>query len=68
MYEYKTPGPTTPPSNYAPDAQTTAGAIGCGVGRVTSYLNERGPDVQGIDLSPEMIATARLAHPTWPLT
>ena len=37
--------------------------IGCGVGRVTSYLNERGFDVRGIDLSPEMIATARLAHP-----
>ena len=27
MYEYKTRGPTTPPSNFAPDAQTTAGAI-----------------------------------------
>ena len=37
--------------------------IGCGVGRVTSYLHERGPGVRGIDLSPEMIATARSAHP-----
>jgi SAM-dependent methyltransferase len=37
--------------------------IGCGVGRVTSYLHERGLDVRGIDLSPEMIATARSAHP-----
>ncbi len=37
--------------------------IGCGVGRVTSYLHERGLDVRGIDLSPEMIAIARSAHP-----
>jgi ubiquinone/menaquinone biosynthesis C-methylase UbiE len=37
--------------------------IGCGVGRVTSYLHEHGLNVRGIDLSPEMIATARTAHP-----
>jgi SAM-dependent methyltransferase len=37
--------------------------IGCGVGRVTSYLHSRGLNVSGIDLSPEMIAVARLAHP-----
>lgn len=37
--------------------------IGCGVGRVTSYLHERGLDVRGIDLSPGMIAIARSAHP-----
>ncbi len=37
--------------------------IGCGVGRVTSYLHERGLDMSGIDLSPQMIATARSAHP-----
>ena len=51
--------------------------IGCGVGRVTSYLHERGPGVRGIDLSPEMIASEKaqalerpLARPTpiWPLT
>jgi ubiquinone/menaquinone biosynthesis C-methylase UbiE len=37
--------------------------IGCGVGRVTSYLHERGLDVRGLDLSPAMVATARSAHP-----
>jgi ubiquinone/menaquinone biosynthesis C-methylase UbiE len=37
--------------------------IGCGVGRVTSHLHNRGLSVSGIDLSPEMIAVARLAHP-----
>ena len=37
--------------------------IGCGVGRVTSHLHDRGLSVSGIDLSPEMIAVARLAHP-----
>ena len=37
--------------------------IGCGVGRVTQYLHERGLDVQGLDLSSEMICAARSAHP-----
>ena len=37
--------------------------IGCGVGRVTSYLHDRELNVSGIDLSPEMIAVARHAHP-----
>ena len=37
--------------------------IGCGVGRVTSYLHNRGLVVSGIDLSPEMIAVARRSHP-----
>lgn len=37
--------------------------VGCGVGRVTSYLYARGVNVRGIDLSPAMIATARSAHP-----
>jgi ubiquinone/menaquinone biosynthesis C-methylase UbiE len=37
--------------------------VGCGVGRVTSYLHERGLDVRGIDLSSGMIAAARSAHP-----
>ena len=37
--------------------------IGCGVGRVTKYLHDRGLHVQGIDLSSEMISAARLAHP-----
>jgi SAM-dependent methyltransferase len=37
--------------------------IGCGVGRVTAYLHDRGVDVRGLDLSPEMISVARVAHP-----
>lgn len=37
--------------------------VGCGVGRVTRYLHERGLDVQGLDLSSEMISVARSAHP-----
>jgi SAM-dependent methyltransferase len=37
--------------------------VGCGVGRVTACLHDRGLDVRGVDLSPEMIATARSAHP-----
>lgn len=37
--------------------------VGCGVGRVTSYLHDRGLDVAGIDLSAGMIAAARAAHP-----
>ncbi len=37
--------------------------IGCGVGRVTKYLHERGLNVQGLDLSSEMISAARSAHP-----
>lgn len=37
--------------------------VGCGVGRVTSYLHERGLEVRGVDLSPAMVTTARLAHP-----
>jgi SAM-dependent methyltransferase/heme-degrading monooxygenase HmoA len=37
--------------------------IGCGPGDVTRHLHDRGVDVCGIDLSPAMIAEARLAHP-----
>src|SRR5262245_10838002 len=37
--------------------------IGCGPGDVTWHLHDRGVDVSGIDLSPAMIAEARLAHP-----
>lgn len=37
--------------------------IGCGPGRVTGYLAERGLDISGVDISPRMIATARSAHP-----
>ncbi|WP_327727246.1 class I SAM-dependent methyltransferase [Streptomyces sp. NBC_00487] len=37
--------------------------LGCGPGRITGHLASLGLDVCGIDLSPEMIAVARWAHP-----
>ncbi|MFE9424966.1 class I SAM-dependent methyltransferase [Kitasatospora sp. NPDC006697] len=37
--------------------------LGCGPGRLTRLLSELGLDAFGIDLSPQMIAQARQAHP-----
>jgi SAM-dependent methyltransferase len=37
--------------------------IGCGPGHVARYLAARGANVEGIDLSPEMIDEACAAHP-----
>lgn len=37
--------------------------VGCGPGRITGYLRDRGLDIAGIDLSPAMIDVARAAHP-----
>lgn len=37
--------------------------VGCGPGRVTAYLHGLGVETFGIDLSPAMVAVARLAHP-----
>lgn len=37
--------------------------IGCGPGHVTAHLNTLGPTTFGIDLSSEMVALARRAHP-----
>ncbi|MEP6859115.1 MAG: class I SAM-dependent methyltransferase [Deltaproteobacteria bacterium] len=37
--------------------------IGCGTGHVARYLAARGANVEGIDLSPEMIDEARASHP-----
>lgn len=37
--------------------------VGCGPGRIAAYLAGLGVDVFGVDLSPEMIAVARRAHP-----
>ena len=37
--------------------------VGCGPGHVTRYLAERGANVEGLDLSPQMIAEARAAYP-----
>lgn len=36
---------------------------GCGAGRMSRYLTERGCRVTGVDLSPKMIAMARRHHP-----
>jgi SAM-dependent methyltransferase len=37
--------------------------VGCGPGHLTAHLAELGLDVFGVDLSSEMIALARQAHP-----
>jgi SAM-dependent methyltransferase len=37
--------------------------VGCGPGHVTAHLHALGPETFGIDLSTEMIALARRAHP-----
>lgn len=37
--------------------------LGCGPGHVAHYLASRGARVEGIDLSPEMIAEARTSYP-----
>ena len=38
--------------------------LGCGPGHVAAYLHERGVDVFGLDLSPEMVAQARRLNPS----
>jgi SAM-dependent methyltransferase len=37
--------------------------LGCGPGRVTAHLRDLGLTAFGVDLSPEMVAVARRAHP-----
>jgi SAM-dependent methyltransferase len=37
--------------------------LGCGPGHVARYLADRGANVEGLDLSPQMIDEARAAHP-----
>jgi SAM-dependent methyltransferase len=37
--------------------------LGCGPGHVGAYLAQRGVDVAGIDLAPEMVAVATRRHP-----
>lgn len=44
-------------------ASRTVIDIGCGTGRVTSYLAGRGLDIRGVDVSSAMIDAARSAHP-----
>jgi len=45
---------------YAPKAVLDAG---CGTGRIARELTRRGVDVVGVDLDPEMLATARRRSP-----
>lgn len=48
------------------DRVRTAGEVldaGCGAGRMSRYLVDRGCSVRGVDLSPAMVAAGRQAHP-----
>jgi SAM-dependent methyltransferase len=40
------------------------GDLGCGPGRITTYLASLGLDAFGIDLSPEMVGLARATYPS----
>jgi len=42
--------------------------LGCGPGQVARYLKDRGVDVRGIDLSPEMVNVASGLHPDIPFS
>ena len=42
------------------------GDLGCGVGRVAALLHDHGLPTVGVDVSPEMLAIARSAHPAIP--
>jgi SAM-dependent methyltransferase len=46
-----------------PDRPRTAVDFACGTGRVLSFLAGRGVDVTGVDVSPDMLALARLHCP-----
>jgi SAM-dependent methyltransferase len=51
-----------------PEAELPVLDAGCGTGRMLDYLSDRGiASLVGCDLSPEMLAYARAAHPTVPL-
>jgi SAM-dependent methyltransferase len=43
-----------------------AADVGCGPGHVARYLSERGVEVVGIDVSPEMVRTAQRLSPGLP--
>jgi SAM-dependent methyltransferase len=52
-------------------AESTAGRgrvldLGCGPGHVTAYLRAREVDAEGVDLSPQMVNTARMRVPAAP--
>jgi ubiquinone/menaquinone biosynthesis C-methylase UbiE len=44
-------------------ADRTVVDVGCGAGRMTSYLSNAGLNVSGVDLSPEMVRVAHRLHP-----
>lgn len=48
--------------------QGTVVDLGCGPGQIAAHLASRGVDVQGIDLSPGMVAAARAAVPGVPFS
>ena len=52
---------------FADQVRSTGGGpvadVGCGPGRITAHLHERGVDAFGIDLSPAMVEVARRDHP-----
>jgi ubiquinone/menaquinone biosynthesis C-methylase UbiE len=45
---------------------SAVGDIGCGTGRLDTYLAARGLAPHGVDLSPEMVRVARRDHPGFP--
>jgi ubiquinone/menaquinone biosynthesis C-methylase UbiE len=45
------------------DGRGVVGDLGCGVGRVAALLHDHGLDAVGVDVSTEMLAIARSAHP-----
>lgn len=52
--------------HFAATVETDGGPVldaGCGAGRITRYLADRGCRVEGLDLSPAMVAAARRDHP-----
>ncbi len=52
--------------HFAATVETGGGPVldaGCGAGRITRYLADRGCSVEGLDLSPAMVAAAHRNHP-----
>jgi SAM-dependent methyltransferase len=45
------------------NGHTRVADVGCGPGRVAAFVAASGLDVVGVDVSPEMLEVARIAHP-----